>query len=115
MIGRILAWGTSLLVLVVLLELGLRLIGFSPPVSVTEPDSELGWRNVAGEGFERSSREFDVDFEVARGEFVSLAGPSGSGKSTLLNVIGGLDRPDQGTVKVDGVCLNDLSTERPGC
>jgi putative ABC transport system ATP-binding protein len=51
----------------------------------------------------------NVDFEVAHGEFVSLAGPSGSGKSTLLNVIGGLDRPDEGTVEVDGVCLNELS------
>ncbi|TNF86344.1 MAG: ABC transporter ATP-binding protein [Gammaproteobacteria bacterium] len=51
----------------------------------------------------------NVDFEVARGEFVSLAGPSGSGKSTLLNIIGGLDRPDEGTVEVDGVMLNDLS------
>ena len=50
-----------------------------------------------------------VDFDVARGEFVSLAGPSGSGKSTLLNIIGGLDRPDEGTVEVDGVCLNELS------
>jgi putative ABC transport system ATP-binding protein len=50
-----------------------------------------------------------VDFEVARGEFVSLAGPSGSGKSTLLNIIGGLDRPDEGTVEVDGVQLNELS------
>jgi putative ABC transport system ATP-binding protein len=50
-----------------------------------------------------------VDFAVARGEFVSLAGPSGSGKSTLLNIIGGLDRPDEGAVEVDGVQLNDLS------
>jgi putative ABC transport system ATP-binding protein len=50
-----------------------------------------------------------VDFVVTRGEFVSLAGPSGSGKSTLLNIIGGLDRPDEGTVEVDGVRLNDLS------
>ena len=50
-----------------------------------------------------------VDFEVTRGEFVSLAGPSGSGKSTLLNVIGGLDRPSEGQVEVDGILLNDLS------
>jgi putative ABC transport system ATP-binding protein len=50
-----------------------------------------------------------VDFEFVRGEFVSLAGPSGSGKSTLLNVIGGLDRPDTGTITVDGVELNGLN------
>ncbi len=50
-----------------------------------------------------------VDFSVARGDFVSLAGPSGSGKSTLLNVIGGLDQPTSGSVFVDGV---DLSTLR---
>ncbi len=50
-----------------------------------------------------------VDFEFVRGEFVSLAGPSGSGKSTLLNVIGGLDRPNEGTITVDGVELNGLS------
>ena len=50
-----------------------------------------------------------VDFAIARGDFVSLAGPSGSGKSTLLNLVGGLDRPDAGTIEVDGVALNDLS------
>lgn len=49
-----------------------------------------------------------VDFDVARGDFVSLAGPSGSGKSTLLNVIGGLDRPTTGSVRVDGVELESL-------
>ena len=41
-----------------------------------------------------------VDFELERGDFVSLAGPSGSGKSTLLHVIGGLDRPTAGTIYV---------------
>ncbi len=51
-----------------------------------------------------------VDFSVTRGDFVSLAGPSGSGKSTLLNLIGGLDHPTSGSVFVDGVELNDLST-----
>jgi putative ABC transport system ATP-binding protein len=50
-----------------------------------------------------------VDFDVHRGEFVSLAGPSGSGKSTLLNLIGGLDRPTAGTVTVGGVELGGLS------
>ncbi len=50
-----------------------------------------------------------VDFSFSRGDFVSLAGPSGSGKSTLLNIMGGLDRPDAGSVTVDGVALNDLN------
>ena len=50
-----------------------------------------------------------VDFVVQRGDFLSLSGPSGSGKSTLLNVIGGLDRPDEGEVLVDGVALSPLS------
>jgi putative ABC transport system ATP-binding protein len=50
-----------------------------------------------------------VDLTVHRGDFVSLAGPSGSGKSTLLNLIGGLDKPDEGDVIVDGVSLAGLS------
>ena len=49
-----------------------------------------------------------VDFELTTGEWVSLAGPSGSGKSTLLHVIGGLDRPNDGAVTVDGVDLTGL-------
>jgi len=49
----------------------------------------------------------DVDFEVAEGEFVSISGPSGAGKTTLLNIIGGLDSPTSGSVKVFG---HDLST-----
>lgn len=43
-----------------------------------------------------------ADLQVMRGEFVCLMGPSGSGKSTLLNIIGGLDRPTKGSVKIAG-------------
>jgi len=46
-----------------------------------------------------------LDLEVARGEVMALIGPSGSGKSTLLNVIGGLDTPSAGTVRVGGLDL----------
>lgn len=43
-----------------------------------------------------------LDFSVAPGEFVSIVGPSGSGKSTVLNLIAGLDRPSEGTVRLAG-------------
>ncbi len=52
-----------------------------------------------------------VDLEVGRGDTAAIVGPSGSGKSTLLNILGALDAPDAGTVRVDGV---DLSASRPG-
>jgi ABC-type nitrate/sulfonate/bicarbonate transport system ATPase subunit len=44
-----------------------------------------------------------VSFDVDGGEFVAMVGPSGCGKSTLLNIIAGFERPDRGTVKIDGV------------
>ena len=50
-----------------------------------------------------------VNFSVEAGEWVSLVGPSGSGKSTLLHLLGGLDRPDRGTIELEGVALNGLS------
>lgn len=50
-----------------------------------------------------------VHLHVLRGEFTALVGPSGSGKTTLLNLIGGLDRPDEGTVTIDGVVISRLS------
>ena len=53
-----------------------------------------------------------VSLTVNRGESVAIVGPSGSGKSTLLNILGSLDRPDSGSVSVNGVALGGLSENR---
>jgi putative ABC transport system ATP-binding protein len=50
----------------------------------------------------------DVSFRVARGELVAIVGPSGSGKSTLLHVIGTLERPTTGVVRISGVAAAAL-------
>jgi len=50
-----------------------------------------------------------LSLQVAAGSRVAVVGPSGSGKSTLLHLAGALDRPDEGTVRVDGRCLASLS------
>jgi putative ABC transport system ATP-binding protein len=49
-----------------------------------------------------------VDLEVEGGEYTALAGPSGSGKTTLLNIIGVLDHPTEGTVRIDGSDVTDM-------
>jgi putative ABC transport system ATP-binding protein len=50
-----------------------------------------------------------LDLEVSAGEFLAIMGPSGSGKTTVLNLIGGLDRPDAGSVTVCGERIDGLS------
>jgi len=54
----------------------------------------------------------DVSLQIHAGEFVSLMGPSGTGKSTLLNLVSGIDRPDAGTITVDGTKITGLSRSR---
>jgi putative ABC transport system ATP-binding protein len=49
-----------------------------------------------------------VDLEIGRGEYLAIMGPSGSGKSTLFNMIGALDRPTSGTIRIDEVALDRL-------
>lgn len=73
--------------------------------------------------FQRVSRQYklgneliraldDVSLQIEEGSFVAIMGPSGSGKSTFLNLIGGLDRPDKGSVAVNGVELAKLSDKK---
>jgi putative ABC transport system ATP-binding protein len=66
---------------------------------------------VFGEGETRVEAVRDVDLELARGEIVLVMGPSGSGKTTLLSMLGGLLRPTQGEIWVDGVDIAQLSEQ----
>ncbi len=50
-----------------------------------------------------------VDLEIARGDFVAVIGASGSGKSTLMNMLGGLDKPDEGDIAIAGQSLNSMN------
>lgn len=50
----------------------------------------------------------DVSFTIRQGEFVAIMGPSGSGKTSLLLLIGGLDRPSQGYIRVGDTRLDEL-------
>jgi len=53
----------------------------------------------------------DVNLSVKQGEFLGVTGPSGSGKSTLMNLLGGLDTPSDGRIKVEGKFISDLNKE----
>ena len=53
-----------------------------------------------------------INLTVQQGEFVSIMGPSGSGKSTLLYLLGGLDQPTSGSVRVNGIDLSTLSDKK---
>lgn len=74
---------------------------------------------VEAEGVDREYRRggeavhalVDVSFTVAPGEFVVVTGPSGSGKSTLLHVLAGLDRPDEGTIRLEGRDIAGMSDD----
>ena len=53
-----------------------------------------------------------IDLHIDKGEVVSIVGPSGAGKTTLLQIMGTLDRPDSGSIVVDGVDISSLSQKR---
>ena len=53
-----------------------------------------------------------IDLEIPRGSFSCIMGPSGHGKSTLMHLIGGLDRPTEGRVFIDGLNITGLDNSR---
>lgn len=65
-----------------------------------------------GSGDNRQEVLRGMDFSVKKGEFCVLLGPSGSGKSTLLNIIGGIETPDEGYVKINGDKLEDMNEKQ---
>lgn len=79
------------------------------------PDTMIDIRNVQ-KAYKRGRDTvhiFDgLNMAMAPGEFVSLMGPSGSGKTTLLNMLGGLDRPDGGSIFVNGKPIERLSQNK---
>jgi putative ABC transport system ATP-binding protein len=91
------------------------------PESPTEPVSEpaakvlVEIRDVA-KAYQRDSQRIDVfehvTLNIQEGEFLALMGPSGSGKTTLLNILAGLDRPDTGSVVVDGREITTMSNKQ---
>jgi putative ABC transport system ATP-binding protein len=78
---------------------------------VTEAVRGTGLTKTYRQGEERVHALRGVDVSVAPGEFLAITGASGSGKSTLLHILGGLDRPDDGEVALDGENLSELGDE----
>lgn len=56
----------------------------------------------------------NINFAVSHGEMVAIVGPSGSGKSTFLHLLGGLDRPTSGDVKINGIDISNLTEKAKG-
>ncbi len=79
----------------------------TPPVVQVE-----GVEKIHGEGAGAVHALQGVSLAIGAGEFVALVGPSGCGKSTLLNLIGCLDRPTRGTIRIDGDDVSRFDDDR---
>ena len=67
---------------------------------------------VYGEGETRVDALKNISFDVEQGEFVAVVGPSGSGKSTLLHILGGVDVPTSGVVRIAGTDIGKLDENK---
>ncbi|TZE79988.1 ABC transporter ATP-binding protein [Calorimonas adulescens] len=72
----------------------------------------INLNKVYGKGENKVHALKNINIEVEKGEFLAIVGPSGSGKSTLLHLLGGLDKPTEGTVEIDGVDIYKLSEDK---
>jgi len=71
-----------------------------------------GVSRIYQKGKEKVEVLHELDLEIPDGDFVAIMGPSGSGKTTLLNLLGGLDKPTAGTVKVGDAELSSMSNSQ---
>ena len=83
---------------------------------MSESNGTLVKARGVSKNFKRGSETIrvlaDLDLDIPAGDFLSLMGPSGSGKTTLLNLIGGLDRPDTGSVEVGGDRIDSMGSRK---
>lgn len=68
-------------------------------------------KKIYGKGENLINAVDDVSFSIERGEFVAVVGPSGSGKSTLLHLIGGVDRPNDGKIYIEGTDISNYNSK----
>ena len=68
-------------------------------------------KKIYGKGENLVNAVDDISFSIERGEFISVVGPSGSGKSTLLHLIGGVDRPNEGKIYIEGTDISNYNSK----
>ncbi len=68
-------------------------------------------KKIYGKGENLVNAVDDVSFSIERGEFIAVVGPSGSGKSTLLHLIGGVDRPNDGKIYIEGTDISNYNSK----
>lgn len=72
----------------------------------------IGLKKYFGSGEKLVKAVDNISLEIKKGEFVAIIGSSGSGKTTLLHILGGLTRPDEGRVVIDGEDIYSLDEDR---